>query len=258
MDWRNTDGQAIVACCVIPHLYHMVPGGTYRRQAGQSFNPYAYGEINEICDHTFHKESGWAHAGLISLDTPLMPPEYRDSVIFGSIHGTSIKRNVLRPKGSTYIASRADDFLRSGDKNFRPINLRWGPNGEIFVSDWHDQNPCHQAGADSWDYDHGRIFSIRTKGLTIRPAEDLGKKSFAELLALLDDPNPYRYRTALRLLGEKESLSDEERQTALAAPVAQPLRKLWAAQGNGDRSPARIVVRVRLRGAARVHGAFRR
>jgi putative membrane-bound dehydrogenase-like protein len=233
VDWRNTDGQAILACCVIPHLFHMVPGGIYRRQAGQSLNPYAYGAIREICDHIFHKESGWAHAGLISLDTPLMPQEYRNSVIFGSIHGTSLKRNVLRPNGSTYIASRADDFLRSGDKNFRPINLRWGPNGEIFVSDWHDQNPCHQAGPDSWDYEHGRIYSIRTKGQHTGPPEDLGKKTFAELLALLDDPNPYRYRTALRLLSEKKSISEEEKGAALNAAVTDPLRKLWALKGLG-------------------------
>src|SRR5262249_20773867 len=126
MDWRNTDGQFILCCCVIPHLFHISPGGIYKRQAGQSFNPYAYGYLNEICDHTFHKKSGWAHAGLISLDTEIMPKEYRDSVIFGSIHGCSIKRNVLKPNGSTYIATEADDFLVSGDKNFRPINLRWG------------------------------------------------------------------------------------------------------------------------------------
>ncbi|HXD87085.1 MAG TPA: PVC-type heme-binding CxxCH protein, partial [Urbifossiella sp.] len=62
MDWRNTDGQFILCCCVIPHLFHIVPGGIYKRQAGASFNPYAYSYLNEICDHTFHKESGWAHA----------------------------------------------------------------------------------------------------------------------------------------------------------------------------------------------------
>src|SRR5262249_17477620 len=31
MDWRNTDGEFILCCCVIPHLYHMVPGAIYRR-----------------------------------------------------------------------------------------------------------------------------------------------------------------------------------------------------------------------------------
>src|SRR5436309_14771740 len=202
-DYRNTVGQMILACCVIPHLFHIVPGGVYKRQSGQSSNPYAYGYINEICDHTFHKESGWAHAGLLSLDTPLMPPELRDSVIFGSIHGCSIKRNVLKPNGSTFTASRADDFLVSGDKHFRPINLRWGPNGEGFVIDWHDQNPCHQASPDSWDYEHGRVYRIQKQGAGTKKAEDLGRFSSEQLAERLNSESPHHYRTALRLLSER-------------------------------------------------------
>src|SRR5262245_15163814 len=205
-DYRNTDGQMIVCCCVIPHLFHITPGGYYKRQSGQGNNPYAYGSLNEICDHTFHKESGWAHAGLLSLDSTLMPPELRDSVIFGSIHGCSIKRNVLKPNGSTSTASRADGSLVSGAKNSRPMTLRWGPNGEIFVIDWHDQNPCHQAAADSWDYDHGRVYRIQKKGAATKKAEDLGKRSERGLVELIDDPNPYRMRTAFRLMSERPAM----------------------------------------------------
>lgn len=205
MDWRNTDGQFILCCCVIPHLFHMVPGGNYKRQGGQPFNPYVYGEIKEICDHTFHKESGWAHAGLISLDTPIMPEKYRNSVIFGSIHGCSIKQNILKPNGSSYTASRGDDFLVSGDKNFRPINLRWGHNGEIYCIDWHDQNPCHQTKPDDWDYERGRVYRIQLKGTKTKKAEDLGKKSLDELAASTSNPNPYYVRTAMRLLKERFS-----------------------------------------------------
>lgn len=210
MDWRNTDGQFILACCVIPHLYHIVPGGIYKRQAGASYNPHVYGYLDEICDHTFHKESGWAHAGLISLDAPHIPKKYHDSVIFGSIHGCSVKQNVLKPKGSTFTASRGDDFLVSGDKNFRPINMKWGPNGDIYLIDWHDQNPCHQAAADSWDYERGRVYRIQVKGREGRKAEDLGKKSDKELVRLLDtrhdlptNPTPYDIRTAQRLVIER-------------------------------------------------------
>ncbi|WP_020471986.1 PVC-type heme-binding CxxCH protein [Zavarzinella formosa] len=203
MDYRNSDGQYILACCVIPHLFHMVPGGIYKRQGGQAANPYAYGEIKEICDHTFHKESGWAHAGLISLDTPVMPEKYRNSVIFGSIHGCSLKQNILKPNGSSYTASRGDDFLVSGDKNFRPINLRWGPNGEIYCIDWHDQNPCHQTNPDDWDYERGRVYRIQTKDLKTKKAKDIGILNDGELTEALKDPNPYVARTALRLIGER-------------------------------------------------------
>jgi putative membrane-bound dehydrogenase-like protein len=213
LDWRNTDGQFILCCCVIPHLFHIVPCGVYKRQAGASQNPYVYSYLNEICDHTFHKESGWAHAGLISLDAPHIPLRFRNSVIFGSIHGCSLKQNILKPNGSTFLATRGDDFLQSGDKNFRPINLRWGPFGDIYVIDWHDQNPCHQAAADSWDYEHGRVYRIQLKGTKAGKTEDLGKKTDEELLNILirrdqsvaerPDGMPYHVRTALRLLNER-------------------------------------------------------
>ncbi|WP_439621012.1 PVC-type heme-binding CxxCH protein [Gemmata sp.] len=203
MDWRNTDGQFIVACCVIPHLFHVVPGGVYKRQAGTSYNSHVYGYINEICDHTFHKESGWAHAGLISLDAPHMPEKYRNSVIFGSIHGCSLKQNVLKPNGSTYTASRADDFLQSGDKNFRPINLRWGPAGDIYVIDWHDQNPCHQTNPDDWDYSRGRVYRIQLKGTETARLKDMSALSRLELAGTAAlSKNPFIARTALRLLHE--------------------------------------------------------
>ena len=204
LDWRNTDGQFILACCVIPHLYHIVPGGIYKRQAGTSYNPYAYGSINEICDHTFHRESGWAHAGLISLDAPHIPEKYRNSVIFGSIHGCSVKQNILKPNGSSFTASRGDDFLVSGDKNVRPINMKWGPLGDIYLIDWHDQNPCHQAEAGSWDYERGRVYRIQLKGTKAKKAEDLSTLDISDLTRKLSSDDPYTYRTALRLIHERE------------------------------------------------------
>jgi putative membrane-bound dehydrogenase-like protein len=222
MDWRNSDGQFILACCVIPHLYHMVPGGVYKRQAGASENPYAYGQINEISDHTFHKKSGWAHAGLISLDVPHMPEKYRNSVVFGSIHGCSVKQNVLKANGSSFVATEGEDFLVSGDKNFRPINLRWGPNGDIYLIDWHDQNPCHQAAADSWDYERGRVYRIQLKGAQTKKAENLGKKTLVELDGMWNDPNPYRYRTALRLQAERFATGGKEELNKLT------ISRLWS------------------------------
>jgi putative membrane-bound dehydrogenase-like protein len=200
----DSQGNCFLCCCVIPHLFHIVPGGIYKRQAGTSFNPYAYGYLNEICDHTFHKESGWAHAGLLCLDNPNVPEEYRTSVIFGSIHGCSIKRNTLKRNGSTFTASKAPDFLVSGDKNFRPINLRWAPDGSILVIDWHDQNPCHQAKPESWDKEHGRVYRIQRKGGKSEAALDIPAKTSRELhdVALLAT-NPWESRTAVRVLAER-------------------------------------------------------
>jgi len=198
-------GDCFLACCVIPHLFHMVPGGNYIRQGGASFNPYAYGQLKEICDHIHHKESGWAHAGLIVLEGESIPQNMRGSLLMGSIHGCSVKQDILRPNGSSFIGSHAPDFLISGDKNFRPINMRWGPDGSIYLIDWHDQNPCHQAAPDSWDMTHGRIYKIQRAGAKTQPTVDLGKLPSRELASLLTKDNPYWYRTALRLLNERRA-----------------------------------------------------
>ena len=229
--------SSFVACCVIPHLFHIVPGGYYRRQSGAGSNPYAYGYINEICDHTFHKESGWAHAGLISLDAPHIPEKYRDSVIFGSIHGCSLKRNVLKPNGSTFTASRADDFLQSGDKNVRPINLRWGPLGDIYMIDWHDQNPCHQAAADSWDYERGRVYRIQLKGRENKKQAGPSRLSNRDLIHRLmgvDDRTPWAKRTAARLLSERgETLTADEVNQLRGMVTYYSVEGLWALAATG-------------------------
>jgi putative membrane-bound dehydrogenase-like protein len=44
-------GQAFCEACVIPHLFHIIQGARYQRQAGDHFNPYTYDDIKTIADH---------------------------------------------------------------------------------------------------------------------------------------------------------------------------------------------------------------
>jgi putative membrane-bound dehydrogenase-like protein len=233
----DSHGQAFLAACVIPHCYHIIPGGTYIRQAGSSMNPYAYGLLHEISDHTHHKESGWAHAGVLALEGNQVPAEYRGSLLMGSIHGCSIKRDILERKGSTFVAHHGPDFLVSGDKNFRPINMRWGPDGSIYVIDWHDQNPCHQALPDSWDMTHGRIYNIQRKNAK-RPElpGDLNEESSERLVDMLMNDSPWWYRTAIRILGERRDRSVKHMLRQLFTQTENErtrLRYLWALHAIG-------------------------
>jgi putative membrane-bound dehydrogenase-like protein len=36
----DAKGQLFISACVIPHMWHVIPGGIYHRQGGQHFNPY--------------------------------------------------------------------------------------------------------------------------------------------------------------------------------------------------------------------------
>ena len=56
-------GQFIIEACVIPHLWHIIQGGRYQRQAGQHDNPYTFDDIKTIADHVHWAGSQGPHAG---------------------------------------------------------------------------------------------------------------------------------------------------------------------------------------------------
>ncbi len=184
-------GEWFVTACVIPHLYHIVPGGRYHRQAGQHFNAYTYEDIKTIADHahyagnprpdvTFDKTTGagvmnndtnalgggHAHCGLAIYQSSLFPPTYRNQLLFGNLHGHRLVANYTDPHASTYIGKHAADFMRANDMHFIPVTQKVGPDGALYVSDWSDQQICHRgSGAvEHWDRSNGRIYRVTYAG----------------------------------------------------------------------------------------------
>jgi len=183
----DQNGEWFVTACVIPHLYHIVPGGRYHRQAGQHFNPHTYEDIKTIADHahyagnprpdvTFDKTTGagvmnsdtnalgggHAHCGLAIYQSSLFPPTYRNQMIFGNLHGHRLVANYTDPNGSSYTGKHAADFMRANDMFFIPVTQKVGPDGALYISDWSDQQICHRgSGAvEHWDRSNGRIYRI--------------------------------------------------------------------------------------------------
>ncbi len=195
-------GEFFVTACVIPHLYHIVPGGRYHRQAGQHFNPHTYEDIKTIADHAHfagevRENAHWgprSKGGLISDDTNLMggghahcglaiyqssqfPATYRNQLIFGNLHGHRLVMDELDPKASTYIGKHGSDFLRANDLHFIPVSQRVGPDGALYVSDWADKQICHRGSnaVEMWDRSNGRIYRVSYADLS--DGSDLSDRS---------------------------------------------------------------------------------
>ncbi len=210
-------GQAFIEACVIPHNWHIIQGARYFRQGGQHFNPYTYADIQTIAEHShFLGNNPWdangksdsvggghAHAGAMIYQGGTWPKEYWGKMFMGNIHGHRLNVDVLTPKGSGFVASRAPDFLLSHDSWAMFVNLQTGPDGNVYVIDWYDQQSCHSNNPQIWDRSNGRIYKIVHKDAKPVVGIDLAKLSDKELVDLQLHANAWYARHARRILQER-------------------------------------------------------
>lgn len=183
----DQNGEFFLTACVIPHLYHIVPGGRYHRQGGQHFNPYTYEDIKTCADHphyagdirdnahwgprkeggavsndTSQAGGGHAHCGLAIYQSSQFPATYRNQLIFGNLHGHRLVSDYADVFGSTYVGKHGADLLRSNDMHFVPVTQTVGPDGALYVSDWADKQVCHRGtnAVELWDRSNGRIYRV--------------------------------------------------------------------------------------------------
>jgi putative membrane-bound dehydrogenase-like protein len=215
----NEYGQMFVEACVIPHCFHIIQGGRYNRQAGEHFNPYTYADIPTIADHLHWQGAnpwagnnrsdsmggGHAHAGLMCYLGGAWPTQYRGQLFMGNIHGRRINMDIPRPKGSGYVAGHGPDFLLANDAWARFINMRYGPDGNVYVIDWYDKQACHSGDVKVWDRSNGRIYKVCYRG-TKWEQVDLNQLSTESLAGYLWDRNEWNVRHARRLLQERGSI----------------------------------------------------
>jgi putative membrane-bound dehydrogenase-like protein len=246
----NDLGQAFCTACVIPHLYHMIQGGRYQRQAGEHFNPNTYDDIKTIAvhrhwlggnPHAGNNRSdaaggGHAHAGALIYLGGSWPPEYRNQIFMNNIHGQRINEDSLAPRGSGYVGDRKPDFCMSRDRWSQILNLQSGPDGQVYMIDWYDANACHHRETNGHDRTNGRIFKISYQNAKPTPV-DLKKLDSAALVELQLSPNDWFVRHARRILQERGPNADiRARLTEMALQHADETRRvrgLWALHVTG-------------------------
>src|SRR5207237_1005962 len=58
----NDYGQGFITACVIEHLYQVIQGARYKRQAGPHLDPNTYDDIKTIADHVHWVGTKGPHA----------------------------------------------------------------------------------------------------------------------------------------------------------------------------------------------------
>jgi putative membrane-bound dehydrogenase-like protein len=251
----NDMGHAFSTACVIPHLFHVIQAARYERQAGTHFNTHTYDDIKTIADHRhFAGEKsrvvgtnrgkndpadkfggGHAHAGAMIYLGGTWPEKYRNQIFMNNIHGQRVNMDLLARNGSGYVGSHGPDFLFTFDSWSQILNLRAGPDGQVYLIDWYDRYACHNNEPQIFDRGNGRIFKI-SYGKEKRVAVDIQKMTDQDLARQMLLKNDWYVRHARRNLQERAAVRDihPEAQAILEQiaftndDVTRRLRGLWA------------------------------
>ena len=127
-----------------------------------------------------------------------------DYLLNNCIGFQGILRYRVNEDGSGFKGTAVEPLLSSSDKNFRPTDLEFGPDGALYVIDWY--NPLvghmqHSLRDPKRDVEHGRIWRITyPKRPLVEEAKIAGQPvpALLDLLKIYEDRTRYRARRELR------------------------------------------------------------
>jgi putative membrane-bound dehydrogenase-like protein len=234
----DAKGQLLISACVIPHLWHVIPGGIYHRQGGQHFNPYVYDDIKTIADHR-HRS---AHGGARVYQSDAFPPSQQGRIFMANIHEHAVLSDVLERKGSGFTARHGDDFMMANNAQWIGFSVEIGPDGALYVLDWHDGDIC---GQDVLHQETGRIYRIAPTRSLAENFEgryaNLAAMADGELVRLQTSRSDWHARRARVILQHRAAAGRLQPGThdalralfTTAASADQRLRAMWALHVTG-------------------------
>jgi putative heme-binding domain-containing protein len=186
-------------------------------------------------------------AGLEIIDEPHFPDDWQGSLVTCDFRGNRINRFQLTESGSGYVSKQLPDVMASKHGGFRPIDVRTGPDGALYIADWY--NPIIQHGEVDFrdprrDHTHGRIWRLTAKGRPLSENPEFVKTDVAGLTKQLESNRRWNRTFAKR---EIRSRGKEQVQPALDAWASSLkaedhalLEAAWATENTNDTQPVLI------------------
>jgi putative membrane-bound dehydrogenase-like protein len=142
-------------------LLHGVQGAYYAKtfaKHGALHNPFTFGYF----EHTPHANFTGGHVtvGGTIYQSDRLPEKYRGRYLGADLLGHAAHWHHIEPRGSTVSTSHGGTFLSANDPWFAPSDLTIGPDGAIYIADWHDARMAHPDPDAQWDRSNGRVYRI--------------------------------------------------------------------------------------------------
>jgi len=146
------------------------------------------------------------HCGLEVADGRHLPDSWQGSLLTNDFRGNRVCRFVLSDAGAGYVSREQPEVVKTRHVAFRPIDIKMGPDGAIYIADWY--NPIIQHGEVDFrdprrDHTRGRIWRVTAKGRPLAPWPNLVNAPVKELLDQLQSPEGWTRQQARRVLKER-------------------------------------------------------
>ncbi|QJW95329.1 PVC-type heme-binding CxxCH protein [Frigoriglobus tundricola] len=175
------------ADCHSKPITQLIPGAYYdsfgKPHDGLGFAPHV----------THHDHGSTALCGLTWYDADQFPKEYKGTMFLGNVVTNRVNFDAITWKGATPVAKEQPDFLVSKDRWFRPVDIKLGPDGALYVADFYNKIIGHyevDLKDPRRDKDRGRVWRIVWRGKDGKaPAAEAPRADFtaAKDDELLDD-----------------------------------------------------------------------
>lgn len=228
-------------------MIHAMQGAYYIKSFGKHgalHNPYAYGYF----DHVTHHDPAGGHVtvGGMIYQGDSFPPEYRGKYIGMNLLTHNMYWAEMIPKGATFESRNLGELMNSNDSWFAPSDMTMGPDGALYIADWHDKRTAHPDPDAEWDRSNGRIYRMAYDGTAPIAAMNLHDRTSEELADLLEHDNVWFRRRARVILAERRdgSILPRLREQIAGANPRLALESFWALYVSGgfdDATPAALL-----------------
>lgn len=113
------------------------------------------------------------------------PMDWQGSIITCDFRANRVTRFSLVEQGAGFVTQQEEDLLRTSASTFRPIDVKQGPDGALYIADWsnpiinHGEVDFRDARRDRW---HGRIWRVSWKGAKKKARVNIAKLGTRQLL----------------------------------------------------------------------------
>lgn len=145
-------------------------------------------------------------SGLEFVSSRHFPDEVQgDFLINNTIGFLGTKMHTLEDDGTGFRSRHRLDLVQSEDRNFRPVDMEFAPDGSLYIVDWHNVligHMQHNARDPLRDHVHGRIYRVTYPSRPLVEPAHIDGAPVEELLENLKLPEyRTRYRTRRELRG---------------------------------------------------------